>query len=148
MTTSHTVAPFLLSSLPFPFLLSSLLSLFLSSLLSLFLSSLPFPFLLSSLPFPFLLSSLPSLFLLSSLLSLFLSSLPFPFLLSSLLSLFSLPLAGVGYTGLPGVWSSSCHARDSYKTWWGPAEHKAASTEHSDRGRRGGGYVLGEELSD
>ena len=54
MTTSHTVAPFLLSSLPFPFLLSSLLSLFISSL-----------------PFPFLLSSLLSLFL-SSLLSLFL----------------------------------------------------------------------------
>ena len=47
MTTSHTVAPFLLSSLPFPFLLSSLLSLFISSL-----------------PFPFLLSSLLSLFLL------------------------------------------------------------------------------------
>ena len=65
-----------------------------------------------------------------------------PFLLSSL------PLAGVGHTGLPGVWSSSCHARDSYKTGWGPPEHKAASTEHPDRGRRGGGYVLGEELSD
>ena len=62
---------------------------------------------------------------------------PFPLFSSS-----SLPLAGVGHTGLPGVRSSSCHARDSYKTWWGPPEHKAANTEHFDRGRCSG-YVLG-----
>ena len=78
---------------------------------------------------PFFLSSLPSLSSSSS-------SLP------SLSSSSSLPLAGVGHTGLPGVRSSSCHARDSYKTWWGPPEHKAANTEHFDRGRCSG-YVLG-----